>query len=60
VAFAAGCGTGTREAATASRGRADQTGGGLLTGDNFTIKSILEINLDKSTATFPLHAQVPP
>jgi len=55
VAFAAGCGTGTREATTASRGQADQTGGNLLTEDNFTIKSILEIDLDKSTATFPLH-----
>jgi len=53
VAFAAGCGTGTREATTASRGQADETGGNLLTEDNFTIKSILEIDLDKSTATFP-------
>jgi len=55
VALAAGCGTGTREATTVARGQADQTDGGLLTEDNFTIKSILEIDLDKSTATLPLH-----
>jgi len=48
VAFAAGCGTGTREATTASGGRADHTGGNLPTEDNFTIKSIVEIDLDKS------------
>ncbi len=50
----AGCGVPSDSADTVPGAQPDP-GGTLLTEANFTIKSILQIDLDKSTATFPLH-----
>ncbi len=50
----AGCGV-PADSADTVRGAEQDPGGTLLTEANFTIKSILEIDLDTSTATFPLH-----
>jgi hypothetical protein len=48
------------DSADTVRGAQPDGSGGLLTEANFTIKSILEIDLDQHTATFPLHKGVGP
>lgn len=48
-------GGGTTVAITRAGAQSEEAGGGLLDEANFTIKSLLEVDLDKSTATFPLH-----
>jgi hypothetical protein len=54
------CGTPADSADTVRGVQPDDGGSGLLTEANFTIKSILEIDLDQHTATFPLHRGVGP
>ncbi len=55
--LAASCAT---RAATASEAGVQKSRTGELPKSNFTIKSILKIDLDKSTATFPLHKGLGP
>lgn len=59
VLLFASCGA-LPDSADNGRGAPAAGDGGLLTESNFTIKSILEIDLDQRTATFPLHKGIGP
>ncbi len=51
----AACGSSPGQSAARAQEPENSEEGGLLSEDNFTIQSIIEIDLDRSSATFPLH-----